>query len=89
MLLVLFLERKMNNSGKITVFTLMGMIILLGASALAGFFLTFRGSEITVVPDVNGMQLEEALIAIQDKGLTSKIQLRYSQNPGDKGKILE
>ena len=79
----------MNNSGKITVFTLMGMIILLGASALAGFFLTFRGSEITVVPDVNGMQLEEALIAIQDKGLTSKIQLRYSQNPGDKGKILE
>ena len=76
----------MNSSGKITVFTLMGMIILLAASALAGFFLMFRGSEITVVPDVNGMQLEEALIAIQDKGLTSKIQLRYSQDPGDKGK---
>ena len=67
----------------------MGMIILLAASALAGFFLMFRGSEITVVPDVNGMQLEEALIAIQDKGLTSKIQLRYSQDPGDKGKILD
>ena len=36
----------------------MGMIILLAASALAGFFLMFRGSEITVVPDVNGMQLD-------------------------------
>ena len=79
----------MNSSGKITVFTLLGMIIILGASALAGFFLFFRGSEITVVPDVNGMQLEEALIAIQDKGLISKIQLRYSQDPGDKGKVLD
>ncbi len=67
----------------------MGMLILLGVSALAGFFIMFRGSEITVVPDVSGMQLEEALITIQDKGLTSKIQLRYSQDPGDKGKILE
>ena len=65
------------------------MIIILGVSALAGFFIMFRGSEITVVPDVNGMQLEEALVAIQDKGLTSKIQLRYSQDPGDKGKILD
>ena len=79
----------MNSSGKIIVFTLLGMLILLGASALAGFFLIFRGSEITVVPDVNGMQLEEALIAIQDKGLVSKIQLRYSQDPGNKGKVLD
>ena len=79
----------MNKSGKIIVFTLLGMIILLGASALAGFFMLFRGSEVTVVPDVNGMQLEEALVAIQDKGLTSKIQLRYSQDPGDKGQVLD
>ena len=79
----------MNNAGKITIFSLLGMLVLLGASALAGFFLMFRGTEVTVVPDVNGMQIEEALVAIQDKGLNSKIQLRYSQNPGDKGKILE
>ena len=65
------------------------MVIILGASALAGFFLFFFFFEITVVPDVNGMQLEEALIAIQDKGLISKIQLRYSQDPGDKGKVLD
>lgn len=74
---------------KITIITLIGIIILAAASALTGFFVIIRGAEITVVPDVKGMQLEEALIEIQDKGLNSFIQLKYSQEPGDKGAILD
>ncbi len=74
---------------KLTVITILGIIILAAASALVGFFVMIRGAEITVVPDVKGMQLEEALVEIQDKGLNSLIQLKYSQEPGDKGTILE
>lgn len=74
---------------RILALTLLGVIILIGVSGIAGFLLMMRGNEITTVPDVAGFQLEDALISIQEKGLNTKIQLKYSSDPGDRGKILE
>lgn len=71
------------------IYSFIGMIFLIGISAFICFMIMIKGAEITMVPDVKGMQLEEALISIQDKGLNGKIQLKYSLNPGDKGTILK
>lgn len=57
--------------------------------ALTVFFITLRGAEQTMVPDVKGKELTAALLELQSKELYPRIQLRYSQSAADKGSILE
>ena len=58
-------------------------------AAVATFFLTVKGPEQVLVPNVVGKQLEDALLEMQVKELYPKINLRYSDVPGDEGSILE
>ena len=53
------------------------------------FFLTLRGAETTMVPDLDGMELIEGLIDLQVKELYPRIQVRYSSDPMTKGTIIE
>ncbi len=53
------------------------------------FFLTIRGSEKAMVPDLIGMELVDGLIDLQEKGLFPKVQERYSSDPSSKGHILK
>jgi beta-lactam-binding protein with PASTA domain len=53
------------------------------------FFIAVRGGEQTMVPDVQGKELTEALLELQLKELYPRIQLRYSQTAFDRGRILE
>lgn len=64
---------------------IIGLMILAGGAA---FLLTIEGAEKTLVPDIVGEPLEDALLALQDKELNTRIQLQYSAKPGDKGSIL-
>ena len=57
-------------------------------SCLAVFFLTVRGTEKVLVPDVTGKELTSALLEMQAKELYPKIQLRYTESQNDAGKIL-
>ncbi|MFA6507938.1 MAG: PASTA domain-containing protein [Treponemataceae bacterium] len=57
--------------------------------ALTVFFITLRGAEQTMVPNVKGKDLTAALLELQSKELYPRIQLRYSQSAADKGAILE
>ena len=59
------------------------------ASCVAVFFLTVRGAEKVLVPNVIGKSLTEALLVLQEKELYPKITLRYSDLPGDKGSVLD
>ena len=59
------------------------------ASCVAVFFLTVRGAERVLVPNVVGKSLTEALLVLQEKELYPKITLRYSDLPGDKGSVLD
>ena len=47
-----------------------------------------ESEEQTLVPDLVGMELENALLSLEERALLPGIQLRYSQNPKDKGLIL-
>ena len=57
-------------------------------ASLVAFFLTIEGEEQTLVPEVLGMDLANAMIELQDKGLVGVVQLRISANPADKGTVL-
>lgn len=52
------------------------------------FFLSLRGQEKTTVPDIQGMELVEALIDLQVKELYPRVQVRYSDDPMTKGTII-
>ena len=64
-------------------------LVFVGIVALVVFFVALRGEEQTMVPEVRGKELAEALLELQVKELYPRIQLRYSQSSRDKGMILE
>jgi beta-lactam-binding protein with PASTA domain len=66
-----------------------GLAFLALVTATAAFFLTVRGAEQTMVPDVRGKQLVDALMELQQKELYPRIELRYSGIAADRGSVLE
>lgn len=67
----------------------LGLLVFVGIIAAAIFFIAVRGEEQTMVPDVRGKELSDAMLELQVKELYPRIQLRYSQSSLDKGFILE
>lgn len=65
------------------------IIVLMVVAGFAAFFLSLRGAEETMVPDVRGVDLPSALIKMQDKELYPRISLRFTDDPSDKGRIVE
>ena len=63
-----------------------GLLLVAGLSA---FFLTIQGEEQTMVPELRRRELVEALVDLQEKGLFSHIQVRYSSDPALKGKVVD
>ena len=74
---------------KTVIFLAMGTIILMLLAGFVTFMVTIRGPEQTMVPNVVGNDLENALVALQEKELYPHVQLRYSSTPADKGTVLE
>ena len=66
-----------------------GLIVFVGIIAVGIFFIFLRGAEQTMVPDVQGLELTNALLELQVKELYPRIQLRHTQSSVDKGLILE
>ncbi len=62
--------------------------VLMLITALAVFFFSNRGYEQVLVPDVTGKSLTRALLEMQEKELYPKLQLRYSDLPGQAGQVL-
>jgi beta-lactam-binding protein with PASTA domain len=74
---------------KIFVLGAVGLVVLMFLVGVLAFFLVLQGKEQTVVPDVRGRELTEALILLQEKELYPRLQLRFSSDPSEKGKILD
>jgi beta-lactam-binding protein with PASTA domain len=66
-----------------------GVVVFVGIIAVGVFFVAVRGAEQTMVPDVRGKDLTEALLELQVKELYPRIQLRYSQAASERGLVLE
>lgn len=71
------------------ILALVSVIMLMVASAVVAFFLALQGEERTLVPDVSGMELSNALIRLQEKELYPRVSLRFSDDPESRGRILE
>jgi beta-lactam-binding protein with PASTA domain len=82
-------EIKPGSSFKLLVTMALVLLVFVGVIAIAVFFVAVRGAEETLVPDVRGKELSEALLELQAKELYPRIQLRYSQSSRDKGQVLE
>jgi beta-lactam-binding protein with PASTA domain len=83
------MEGKKPNSFKLFIAMAAALLVLVGIIATSIFFVTVRGGEQTLVPELRGKELAEALLELQVKDLYPRIQLRYSQSAKDKGQILE
>ena len=80
---------ELDNSGKPLVFTVLLTFFVMVVTCLAVFFLTVRGEEKVMVPNVIGKDIITAELELQAKELYPKIQLRYSEKPEEKGMVLE
>ncbi len=79
----------LQSNGKALVITSISAILLMFSICIAVFFIAVKGPEEVLVPNVIGKPLAEGLLEMQVKELFPKIQLRYSNTPGDEGLILE
>jgi beta-lactam-binding protein with PASTA domain len=67
----------------------LGCFVFSALLAAAVFFLSVRGAEQVLVPEVTGKDLVGALLDLQAKELYPQIQLRYSGSTAEKGQIIE
>lgn len=77
-----------NNNKKPFFLLVILAIIVMFLICWITFFITVRGPEQVMVPAVEGKELTTALLELQAKELYPKIQLKYTDNPDDAGKIL-
>ncbi len=68
---------------------LTSLVLLMAFSGLVAFFLSLRGEERTLVPNVVEMDLAAALMKLQEKELYPRVSLRFSGDPSTRGTILE
>lgn len=72
------------------IFTVLLIFVVLQSLALIGaFFWVVKSPEKVLVPNIVGKELTEALQIMEAKELYPKIQLKYSDNPQEKGTVLE
>lgn len=80
---------KLQTSIPVLIITCVLALVLMLFVTLVVFFNNVQGPEKVLVPNVIGKNLEDALLEMQVKELYPKINLRYSDLPGDEGTILE
>lgn len=66
-----------------------GLMLVIALVGLATFLLTLRNPEAVAVPRVVGMELPEAIDALQEFGLVVSLEQRFFPDPSSKGKIME
>lgn len=76
------------NNMKITILSVTGVLVLAVAAGAVTFLFSLEGEEQTMVPDLVGLELADALIELQEDALVPFVQRRYSSDPTLKGKIM-
>ena len=73
---------------KTIAWSLLGMAFLVVFLSVSVFFLALRGEEETLVPQVVGKDLASALVELQEKELVPFVQVKFSDDPRDKGNVV-
>jgi beta-lactam-binding protein with PASTA domain len=73
---------------KIIIYGFVGAILLMIIAALTSFFVSLRGAEETMVPDVRTETLVDAMLALQERGMSAEVEVRFSADPALAGKVI-
>ncbi len=82
------MEELDSNGGRRLGLTVVAACCVMLLSCLAVFFLTVKGAEQVLVPNVLHKEWSTAEIEMQQKELYAKIQMRYTDDPNDEGKVI-
>jgi beta-lactam-binding protein with PASTA domain len=74
---------------RLAIVGLLIIIALMIVSGIIAFSIVLQGEEQTLVPDIKGLDLPEALIKLQEKELYPRLSLRYTDDPESRGQVLE
>jgi len=83
------IEDYVTNHLRVFILSVAALVVFVGIIAVSVFFIAVRGTEQTMVPDVVGKELTQALLELQVKELYPRLLLRYSQTSSDRGHIME
>lgn len=83
------LSKKFRENARVILLTSITISFVTIAACLVVFFVSLKPAEKVMVPDLQGKDLTVALLEMQGRELYPKIQLKYSDNPHDKGMVLE
>ncbi|MFP4114427.1 MAG: PASTA domain-containing protein [Spirochaetales bacterium] len=73
---------------KILIYALVGAVFLMILAGLTTFLFSLRGAEETMVPDVQNVELLDAMLALQERALAGTVEVRYSADPGLAGMVI-
>ena len=73
---------------KRTVFTILGMIGIMAFSGIAFFFIGLTGREETMVPDLIGLEVVNAVEELNRKDLYPTIITQYTGNPKERNTVI-
>lgn len=77
-----------NRMFKLFLFATIGVMVVVVIAAILAFLFSLEGAEETLVPDVVGVELVDGLLAVQEKELNPRIQLRTTADPSERGMII-
>lgn len=73
---------------KIIIYTFVGTVLLMIIAGLTSFFVSLRGAEETMVSDVRNEDLLDAMLLLQERGLSVEVETRFSADPALAGKVI-
>lgn len=77
------------SNGKVIVITSLVMLVFFILISTIVFFVSVKTADQVLVPNIEGEKFEDAVLKLQVKELYPRLQLRFSDNPEDSGKVLE
>lgn len=82
------LNDKIEKNAPAIFITSIVMLIVMVLISMVGFFVNLKNEDQVLVPNVAGSPLEDALIELQAKELYPRLQLRFSDDANERGRVL-
>ncbi|MGP1415477.1 MAG: PASTA domain-containing protein [Treponema sp.] len=82
------LNKKIEDNASVIVITSIVMLIVVILMSVVVFFAYLKTEDQVLVPSVEGSTLEDALVELQAKELYPRLQLRFSDDPTERGRVL-
>jgi len=82
------LNHKIESNAWVIIITSIIMFVIAILLGIVGFFVHLKSEDQVLVPSVEGSSLEDALLELQAKELYPRLQLRFSDDPNERGRVM-